>query len=53
LLYTEATQQSGFFLKKKPPSAELVSAYVLENRSKALLIFAALAARLKSCPFKA
>jgi hypothetical protein len=33
LLYTEATQQSGLFLKKKPPSAKLVSAYVLENRS--------------------
>src|ERR1035437_307218 len=33
LLYTETTPQSGFFLKKKPPSIESVRTYVLENRS--------------------
>jgi hypothetical protein len=34
LLYPETTPQSGFFLKKKPPSIESVRTYVLENRSK-------------------
>jgi hypothetical protein len=34
LLYSEAMRLCGFFLKKKPPSTELVRAYVLENRSK-------------------
>jgi hypothetical protein len=34
LLYTETTPQSGFFLKKKPPSIESVRTYVLENRSR-------------------
>src|ERR1035437_4946588 len=33
LLYTETTPQSGFFLKKKPPSIKPVRTYVLENRS--------------------
>jgi hypothetical protein len=36
LLYTETTPQSGFFLKKKPPSIEPVRTYVLENRSRSL-----------------
>ena len=36
LLYTETTPQSGFFLKKKPPSIESVRTYVLENRSKTI-----------------
>jgi IS5 family transposase len=34
LLYTETTPQSGFFLKKNPPSIESVRTYVLENRSR-------------------
>src|ERR1017187_8731448 len=36
MLYTETTPLSGFFLKKKPPSIESVTTYVLENRSKTL-----------------
>jgi hypothetical protein len=33
LLYTGMMPQSGFFLKKKPPSTKPVRTYVLENRS--------------------
>src|SRR5260370_8074064 len=33
-MYTESTMPSGFFLKKKPPYTELVSARLLENRSR-------------------